>query len=190
MLQKHFDLNKPGNVLEISSGTGQHSSYFAEHFPNLTFYPTEYDTSLFPSIKAYAEETPTKNVKDPIKVDITTSSKTWNLGFSKCDYLININMMHISPFNCTEGLFRNAGNVLKAGGLMVTYGPYAHNGVITPQSNVNFNKGLKSQNSEWGLRDINVLEKLAEQNSLKLIQIYDLPSNNKCLVFKNERQNE
>lgn len=182
-MKKHFDTEKKGNVLEIASGTGQHISYFATHFPNLVFQPSEYDTSLFGSIAEYARETPTKNVKSPVKIDITTDPESWNLN-TFYDYLINVNMIHISPFACTVGLFQHGGKILKKEGLLVMYGPYAHNGIITPQSNINFDKGLKAQNPEWGLRDICDLEKLAENVGLELIKIYDLPSNNKCLVWR------
>lgn len=185
ILQKHFDSNKTGNVLEIASGTGQHVSYFAQHFPLLTFQPTEYEKSLFKSIEAYANDTPTKNVKTPIYVDVTTDSSTWNLN-TKYDYMININMMHISPYQCSVGLFKNASKLLQSNGLMITYGPYAFDGTLTPQSNVDFDRNLRTENPEWGVRDVKDLEKLANENNMKLLNLYDLPSNNKCLVWINE----
>lgn len=52
-------------------------------------------------------------------------------------------MVHITPWSCAEGLFASAGKLLKPGGIMVTYGPYAIHGEITPESNVNFNEALK-----------------------------------------------
>lgn len=185
MLKKHFNTEIQGNVLEIASGTGQHVSYFAEHFPNLTFQPSEYEKSLFDSIEAYARDTPTKNVKKPVEIDVTVDADKWGLGVV-FDYVFNVNMVHISPYECSVGLFKNGGKVLKSGGLLVTYGPFAHNGVITPESNVNFDRSLRRQNPEWGLRDINDLEKLAQRYGIKLLKIYDLPANNKCLVWKKE----
>lgn len=184
VLQKHFDANKKGNVLEISSGTGQHVTYFAPHFPQLTFYPSEYDKSLFDSIKAYSSEIETKNVNEPIYIDSSTDCNTWDLKCSAFDYLININMMQVSPYVCSIMLFKNAGKLLKSGALIITYGPYAFDGVITPQSNVEFDKNLRTQNEEWGIRDLQELEKLAEENEIKLLHLYDLPANNKCLVWK------
>lgn len=185
VLKTHFDAQQAGNVLEIASGTGQHISYFASHFPNLIFQPSEWDASLFGSLMEYARETPTKNVKYPVKIDVTTDSSEWNLNLLY-DYIINVNMIHISPFKCAEGLFRNGCNILKVGGLLITYGPYAQNGVITPESNVNFDKSLRRQNPEWGLKDIEDLKKIAESCGVTLLKIYDLPANNKCLVWKKE----
>lgn len=189
MLKKHINPQIPGGtVLEISSGTGQHISYFAQQFPTLTFQPSEYEKTLFKSIQAYAIDTPTKNVKNPIYIDITTESTNWNTEGKLYDYMININMMHISPFQCTIMLFKNAAQVLKRNGLMITYGPYAYDGKLTPESNVNFDRNLRADNPEWGVRDIKDLEQIANDNKMELINMYDLPSNNKCLVWINEKQ--
>lgn len=74
--------------------------------------------------------------------------------------------------------------MLKPGGLIFTYGPYAHNGVIEPQSNVNFDRNLRSQNPKYGLRDIKDLSQTALNYGMSLRHIHDLPANNKCLVWE------
>lgn len=95
-------------------------------------------------------------------------------------------MIHISPLTCTEGLFTNSAELLKPDGLLITYGPYGQNGVITPQSNVNFDQGLKMQNPEWGVRDIGLLKGMAEPCGLFLKDIIAMPANNKILIWKKE----
>lgn len=99
------------------------------------------------------------------------------------DFILNINLLHISPFRCTEGLFHNTGQVLKHGGLLITYGPYAFHGKISPGSNVRFNLLLQSQNPEWGLRDIDQLATLAASAGMRLLEVVPLPSNNHCLII-------
>lgn len=184
ILQKHIPADTVGKLLEISSGTGQHASFFAEHFPKLSFYTSEVAVQLFDSIKAYAQEVKTRNVKDPIYIDVSEPYSVWNLEEPHYDFILNINMIHITPFQCTTGLFRNSAHLLKRGGLLFTYGPYANNGFITPQSNINFDQNLRSQNEAWGLRDIQHLKTLAADFNIHLLEIYDLPANNKCLVWK------
>lgn len=146
---------------------------------------------MFNSIKAYRGTQ--KNVLDPVFIDVSEPLDQWESKFdgkplSDCqfDYMLNINMMHITPFDCSEGLFKNASKLLKPQGLMFTYGPYAENGVLTPESNVSFDKSLRSQNPAWGIRDISDLKKIAEQNSIELSEINNLPSNNKLLVWKKQ----
>jgi len=67
---------------------------------------------------------------------------------------------------------------------MITYGPYAVDGVLSPESNVRFDKTLRSRDSSWGIRDVEDVKKLAERNRLTLEQIIEMPANNKCLLFR------
>nr|CAH7717867.1 unnamed protein product [Callosobruchus chinensis] len=184
ILKKYFK-NIEGNVLEISSGTGQHLAHFAPNFPKLTFQPSEFDTTLFPSIKAYAQDVPTKNVKEPVYIDAADDWRNWNVG-NNFDYVINVNMIHVSPYPCTVGLFKNVSQIIKPGGIMITYGAYANNGILEPQSNIDFDKEIRRRNKEFGIRDIQDLIKLAKDYGIELTNIHDMPANNKCLVWQKQ----
>ncbi len=100
------------------------------------------------------------------------------------DLVFNANMIHIAPIAVCHGLFRGAGRVLGEGGILMTYGPYAVHGVLAPQSNVDFDASLKSRNSEWGIRDIDLCEEIAREHGLALSETYDVPANNKILVWR------
>ncbi|CAK9830733.1 UPF0585 protein CG18661 [Anthophora retusa] len=185
VLQKYIQQGPQKIFLEIASGSGQHIAHFALHFPQLLFYPSEYEPRLLESIAAYANEF--ANIKHPLRIDVTKDFHTWDNGIFKeasIDYIYNANMMHISPYECSIGLFNNAGKLLKENAILFTYGPYAINGNITPASNVNFDKSLRLQDSSWGLRDIKDLKELAEKNGIKLIDIIDMPANNKTIIWK------
>lgn len=193
VLLKHINPNDDSTLLEISSGVGMHASFFAEHFPKTTIQTSEYERGMFNSINAYMSHYKTRNVLEPIYIDISKDVFEWQSEFrgkkfrdcqNTFDYMLNINMMHISPFTCSEGLFVNSSKLLKKGGLLFTYGPYACNGVLEPESNVSFDQSLRRQNPSWGIRDIEDLKKLAAKHSMKLFAAYNLPSNNKCLVWK------
>lgn len=185
VLKRYIQRGTNQTLLEISSGSGQHVAHFAPHFPHVTFYPSEYEPRLLESIAAYANEY--SNIKYPLRIDVTTYYQLWGNGIFKpnsLEYIYNANMMHITRFECTIGLFTNVGQLLKPNGLLITYGPYAFNGQITPQSNVNFDKSLRSQDPSWGLRDVSELKKLAEMNDIKLIEIVDMPANNKMIIWR------
>jgi hypothetical protein len=104
---------------------------------------------------------------------------------TKLDLIICSNVIHISPWNCTLGLFEGSSALLKDGtGLLITYGPYAVDGILTPESNVNFDISLRSQNPEWGVRDIRDLKQLAQKNKMTFVSMHEMPANNKLLVFR------
>ena len=129
--------------------------------------------------------------EDPSKWPLpTVEANTSSTGSAKgdrsalFDLVININMMHISPWECTTGMMNGVSTVLREGGILFAYGPFAHNGELKPQSNVDFDISLRERDSAWGIRDITDIAKVAKDVNLELLEIIDMPANNKCLVFQ------
>jgi hypothetical protein len=93
------------------------------------------------------------------------------------------NVIHIAPWRVAEGLFAGAGRYLRADGRLFLYGPFKRGGKHTAISNAVFDSSLRDRNAEWGVRDIEALEKLAANAGLALIEIAEMPANNLILAF-------
>ncbi|KAL4238681.1 hypothetical protein ACF0H5_003388 [Mactra antiquata] len=186
VLIKYIPESFEGNFLEIASGTGQHVTFFAKTFKSIRFQPSDIEQFHLNSIQAYISHFKLQNVLSPLCIDITQPVTTWpgELKPSSYDVMYNANMVHISPYRTAIGLFESAGILLKPGSLLITYGPYAENGVLQPDSNVNFDRSLKSRNKDWGIRDIKDLKMLAEKNNINLMDKIEMPANNKVLIWK------
>jgi hypothetical protein len=94
------------------------------------------------------------------------------------------NVIHIAPWRVAEGLFAGAGRYLRADGRLFLYGPFKRDGRHTAISNAVFDTSLRQRNPDWGVRDIEDLQRLAGSVGLELIEIAEMPANNLTLVFQ------
>lgn len=177
--------------MEIASGTGEHASHFTESIPHLLWLPTELDTTMFNSIEAYAENTKYAVESDilvpPIPLDVLSftddSILPSNYRDGCVDFIMCINMIHISPIETTSALFNIASKVLRQSGIVYTYGPYRVNSDMAP-SNVEFDASLRSRNPLWGIRDLEHVANIANEHGLVLENKIEMPSNNLSLIFR------
>ena len=174
------ELPGTGTVLEIASGTGEHAAAFARRFPNLTWQPTERASHDLGSIRAYRADAGMENLAEPLVLD--ASSRRWSV--TEAAALLCVNMVHISPWTASEGLFAGAGEVLSAGSPLILYGPYREAGVETSPSNEAFDASLKARDPSWGLRRVADMDALAFANGFERTARHAMPANNLVLVYR------
>ena len=171
-------LPQRGFVVEIASGTGQHTAHFAAALPGLQWQPTEPDATYHDSIRAWTEDLP--NVKPPLALDV--SERPWPV--ERADAILCINMIHISPWQSTLDLMDGAGAILPRGGVLFLYGPYKRNGSHTAPSNEAFDADLRSRNATWGVRDMEAVSEVAAKNGLGFVEAVAMPANNFSVLFR------
>jgi SAM-dependent methyltransferase len=178
VLARH--LSSQGLVLEVASGTGEHITHFAGVLgADLRFQPSDPDADARASIDAWVESTGVRNVLPAIALD--ASADPWPI--QRADAVICINIIHIAPWEASIGLVRGAARLLPANGLLYLYGPYRRDGRHTALSNEAFDRGLRRQNPEWGVRDLVAVAELAEEHGFARPLIEEMPANNLSLIF-------
>jgi hypothetical protein len=193
-----------GIVLEIASGTGEHAVHFAKAFPNLEWQPSDIHPDALSSIRAWREAAGLPNLREPVAVD--AASPEWpidradavlsiNMDSDSCDHpkgadkggfdvVLNLNMVHISPWSAALGLLDGAARVLNRGGALILYGPWLQAGVEPAPSNLAFDQQLRERDPAWGLRPVEDFEAAASQRGFTLEQTRAMPANNLMLLFK------
>jgi hypothetical protein len=183
-------LPKSSTVLEIASGTGEHAVYFASQLRDCVWLPTDINPQARASIIAWTEHYGCKNVYPPLELDVRepvwiveqqTSTEWLNTPIVA---IVNINMIHISPWSACLGLMAGAGRILPIGGILYLYGPFKQGGKHTAESNAAFDEYLRAQNQQWGVRDLDDVVSAARAEHLTLKQTYQMPANNLSLVFE------
>ena len=102
-------------------------------------------------------------------------------GFDGC---VCINMIHISVWDATIGLFKGCARVLTQTAPIILYGPFLEDGVETAASNHEFDHSLKARNPAWGLRHRNDVDRVALDHGFARADRYQMPANNLMLVYR------
>ncbi|MBC5765601.1 DUF938 domain-containing protein [Ramlibacter albus] len=174
-------LGERGTALEIASGTGQHTVWFAAGLPGWTWQPTDFDADMVPVIAERAAQSGLGNVLPPLWLDVMQPQ--WPVT-GKFDAIFCANMIHIAPWEACVGLMAGAARHLAAGGVLVTYGPYFEKNVTTAPSNLEFDESLRARDPSWGIRQLDDVAAQAARNGLALTRRQPMPANNLLLVFE------
>ena len=177
VLKRYF--NKIDSVLEIGSGTGQHTVFFAEQFPHLSWVASDC-AEYHAGISMWLDEATLDNTRGPLILDVNQSD--WPV--KQTDAVFSANTVHIMDWPSVENMFSGIGRILNKEGIFCLYGPFNYDGNFTSESNARFDQWLKQRDLSSGVRDFEALENLAEKAGLTFIDDAEMPANNRILVWK------
>ena len=194
-----FLAGRTGDVVEAGSGTGQHVVHFARHTPDIVWWPSDLNEKHLRSIEAWRAHSGLSNIRPPLRIDL--SDAAWcdamhdhsgenNLGLENLLAVFCANVVHIAPWRVAEGLFAGAGRYLRADGRLFLYGPFKRGGKHTAVSNAVFDTSLRERDPEWGVRDVEALERLAADAGLALVATAEMPANNLILAFDRSKKGD
>lgn len=169
-----------GLVLEVASGTGEHVMHFARELPELQWQPSDPSVTARQSIAAWAATEALTNVRAPL--DIDAGSEVWPITAAAA--ILCINMIHISPWQATEGLMRGAARLLTPGSLLFLYGPFRCPDRVLEPGNAEFDLNLRARDPRWGLRNLDAVIGCAAGHGLGHERSIDMPANNLSLFFR------
>eukprot|EP00985_Skeletonema_marinoi_P000125 scaffold35_cov131-Skeletonema_marinoi.AAC.10 len=213
-LMENNDNNKI-RVLELAAGCGVHSTYFASTAladgMSIEWHPSDPDLEARLSIDARVER---DNLADSIrpangwilgkaggtacndghrdKGDAGANNS--GVGGIEADYsqyhnyfdlVTCINMIHIAPWEATIGLMKCAGKTLRKGGMLLCYGPYKIGGTAV-ESNLNFDRSLKSRDSRWGVRNLEDVIEVAKKEGITFDSYIEMPAHNLSVLFRKD----
>lgn len=181
VLQK--ELQGHVHVLEIGSGTGQHSVYFAPRLTHLQWQTSDVSNN-HTAIKAWHASYPAQNLHAPLRFDLAYDMLPANDVQPSYDTVFTANTLHIISWPFVEKLFELVGGALPLRGKLIVYGPFNENGHYTSASNQQFDNRLRQRDPKSGIRHLEDILEVARQHRLTLSERYAMPANNQILVFQ------
>lgn len=176
-----IELRDCGSVLEIGSGTGQHAVFFAEAMPWLTWQTSDLAEN-HPGIRSWIADARLPNVRDPMLLDVEQAKGV----IGEFDGVFSANTAHIMSMPAVRCMFDVAGRVLSDSGVFCLYGPFNQDGEFSSDSNKDFDRSLRSQDSVMGIRNLEDLDDFADGSMMQRERLYAMPANNLLAVWRKQ----
>ncbi len=183
VLREHFADRR--QVLEIGSGTGQHTVHFAAAMPWLRWQCSDHPDYL-PGIRLWLDEAALPNTPPPFALQaVLEPMPTLSPPPSRrYDAVFSANTLHIMGWPEVEAFFAGLATVLASDATVAVYGPFNRDGAFSSDSNRDFDAELKARDPRSGIRDIEAVNALAALAGLHPIADIAMPANNRMLIWR------
>lgn len=168
-------------LLEVGSGKGQHAVYLAPHFPHMIWVTSDVKENHY-GIQLWLEESGAPNIIGPGEFQVGED----NFPNGHFDVVFTANTFHIMPWHLCEELMDQFGKNLSAGCKVMIYGPFNYNGKFTSPSNEEFDQSLRQRDPLMGIRDFEEVVRYMQKRAFVLLKDFEMPANNRFLVFEKQ----
>ena len=165
-------------LFEIGSGNAQHAIFMAPQLPQITWITSDVEAN-HPHIKSRLKEANIANIRGPFQFEVGKDDFP-RIPFS---LVFTANTFHIMPWKNCKTLMKTLGTRLREGSQVIIYGPFNYEGKFTSDSNAQFDKMLKENNPDSGIRSFEDVNNSMVKNGFALYKDFEMPANNRMLVF-------
>ena len=171
---------KPGNALEIASGTGQHVVKLAAALPFLNWQPSDVDETRIKSIRCWSNDHHLTNLNPPCLLDATKEG--WAAEHHDQDLIILVNLLHLISIEETKILVKEVSKALAPKGVSIIYGPFMRSGELISKGDMEFHHSLINTDPDLGYKnDLDMLNLFGEAGLVHL-STNKMPANNLAFI--------
>ena len=168
-------------VLEIGSGTGQHAAWFSPRLPWLDWQPSDLENRQ-DDINKWLHAYPAPNLCKPIVLNVC---EAWPK--TPYDAVFSANTSHILSWKNVKYMITGAASVLPKDGIFCLYGPFKFRDIDMAPSNIAFDKRLKESSPNRGLRQVEMIDEIAQRLGLQMTGNLSMPKNNRILSWRKSK---
>ena len=171
---------KPGNALEIASGTGQHVVKLAAALPLLNWQPSDVDEIRIKSIRCWSNDHHLTNLNPPCLLDATKEG--WAAEHHDQDLILLVNLLHLISIEETKILVKEVSKALAPKGVSIIYGPFMRSGELISKGDMEFHHSLINTDPDLGYKnDLDMLNLFGEAGLVHL-STNKMPNNNLAFI--------
>ena len=171
---------KPGNALEIASGSGQHIVKLAAALPFLNWQPSDVDETRIKSIRCWSNDHHLTNLNPPCLLDATKEG--WAAEHHDQDLILLVNLLHLISIEETKILVKEVSKALAPKGVSIIYGPFMRSGELISKGDMEFHHSLINTDPDLGYKnDLDMLNLFGEAGLVHL-STNKMPANNLAFI--------